>query len=57
MKINQIDSNIKCDSVLCFESASYQLITDSYKGNQYLCKNCFNKYKNLFKDIKKQNEK
>lgn len=57
MKINQIDSNIKCDSVLCFEPACYELIVDSFKGNQYLCKTCFNKYKNLFKETKKSNEK
>lgn len=57
MRINHIDSNIKCDSVLCFEPACHEIITDSYKGNQYLCKHCYNKYKNLFKENKKQNEK
>jgi len=57
MRINHIDSNIKCDSVLCFEPACHEIVTDSYKGNQYLCKHCYNKYKNLFKENKKQNEK
>ena len=56
MKIIQITENIKCDSVLCFNNAAYKLITNSYKGNQFLCENCFEKYKKLFKEFKKSNE-
>jgi len=57
MKINKINSNIKCDSVLCFAPATQELITNSFKGNQYLCDHCFKEYQKLFKDNKKNNEK
>ena len=57
MKITKINSNIKCDSVLCFNSAIYEINADSFKGNQYLCSACFKRYQNLFKEIKKLNEK
>ena len=56
MKIRIINENIKCDSVLCFQNALYEIITDSYKGNQYLCKTCYKKYQKLFKESKKVNE-
>ena len=56
MKIRIINENIKCDSILCFQNANFELITDSYKGNQYLCQSCYKKYQKLFKDIKKNNE-
>ena len=56
MKIKQINENIKCDTILCFQNANYEILTDSYKGNQYLCLNCYKKYQKLFKDIKKNNE-
>lgn len=56
MKIQQINDNIKCDSVLCFQNAQYLILTDSYKGNQYLCLDCYKKYQKLFKENKKINE-
>lgn len=56
MKINKIFDNIKCDSVLCFNNANYEILTESYKGNQYLCETCYKKYQKLFKDVKKENE-
>ena len=56
MKIKQISDNIKCDSVLCFQNACYEILTNSYKGNQYLCKTCYKNYQKLFKDTKKTNE-
>lgn len=55
MTINKIFKNIKCDSVLCFKTACYELITDSYKGNQYLCDSCYKKYQKLFKETKTTN--
>lgn len=57
MKINAIKENIKCDSILCFNTSSFEIQTNSYKGNQYLCENCFKKYQKLFKEQKKNNEK
>lgn len=56
MKINKINKNLKCDSVLCFNNANFEILADSYKGNQYLCNDCFKKYQKLFKDTKKENE-
>lgn len=48
-----IDKNIKCDTVLCNNTANIMIETDSYKGNSFLCKSCFNNFKSLFKkDIK-----
>ena len=57
MKINKITETIKCDSILCFNNASFEIQTNSYKGNQYLCLNCFKKYQKLFKENNKLNEK
>ena len=56
MKIKLVKDNIKCDSVLCFQSAVYELITDSFKGNQYLCQDCYKKFQKLFKESKKNND-
>lgn len=56
MKINKISKNIKCDTVLCFSDASFEILADSYKGNQYLCENCYKNYQKLFKEFKKENE-
>lgn len=56
MKINRINENIKCDSVLCFNSSNFEIVTNSYKGNQYLCNNCYKKYQKLFKETLKNNE-
>ena len=56
MKINRVVETIKCDSVLCFCNASFEIQTNSYKGNQYLCENCYKKYIKLFKEHKKSNE-
>lgn len=56
MKINRITMNLKCDSVLCFNNAKYELVTESFKGNQYLCENCYKKYQKLFKDFKNENK-
>lgn len=57
MKICKVNENIKCDSILCFQNASFVITTNSYKGNQYLCNNCFKKYQKLFKEQKKLDEK
>ena len=57
MKINKIQENIKCDSILCFNNANFEISTNSYKGNQYLCNSCYLKYKKLFKELKQNNEK
>ena len=56
MKINRLVENIKCDSVLCFNNASFELLTNSFKGNQYLCNTCYKKYQKLFKEQTKINE-
>ena len=57
MKISQVNESIKCDSILCFKNATFVIEANSYKGNQYLCKDCFKKYQKLFKEQKKSDEK
>lgn len=57
MIINKINSGIKCDSVLCFNNATFEIVTNSFKGNQYLCNKCYKDYQKLFKDFKKTDEK
>lgn len=57
MKISQVNESIKCDSVLCFKTATFVIEANSYKGNQYLCNDCFKKYQKLFKEQKKSDEK
>ena len=56
MKINKLTEIIKCDSILCFNNATFEILTNSYKGNQYLCINCYKNYQKLFKEQKKTNE-
>lgn len=56
MKINKINKNLKCETVLCFNNASFEILADSYKGNQYLCEKCYKQYQKLFKEKKKENE-
>ena len=56
MKINKLADKLKCDSILCFNNASFEIETNSYKGNQYLCLNCYKKYQKLFKEHKKTDE-
>ena len=43
MKIKKINENIKCDSILCFNNDKYEILTNSYKGNEYwkIMKNIF----------------
>lgn len=42
---------------MCFKTACYEILTDSYKGNQYLCENCYKNYQKLFKETKKTDER
>ena len=57
MKITKINTPIKCDSILCYQNATIEIAANSYKGNQYLCDNCFENYKNLFKQVRQTSEK
>ena len=56
MTIKKIYENLKCDSILCFNSACFEISANSFKGNQYLCENCYKQYQKLFKESKKNNE-
>ena len=42
MKIKTIYENIKCDIILCFQNAKYEILTDKYeiykKSNGPFCK-------------------
>lgn len=56
MRIARIYKNLKCDTVLCFNNAEYELNLGSYKGNSYMCLKCFKKLITLFKRINKNEE-
>ncbi|MBQ8425334.1 MAG: hypothetical protein IJX17_04875 [Clostridia bacterium] len=56
MKITNVYNKIKCDVVLCNDDAKFEFITNSYKGNSYLCENCFNAMKNTIKKVATKNE-
>ena len=56
MNINKLYRIVKCDIVLCNKNAEYEIITNSYHGNTFLCGECFKKIQNLFKGIKLKNE-
>lgn len=49
MTISRISKLIKCDTVLCNENACYEIVSNSYKGNIYLCEDCFKTLQNTFK--------
>ena len=51
MKISKISKAIKCDTILCNKEADFELELESYKGNYYLCENCFKNLRKLFKRI------
>lgn len=49
MTISRISKLIKCDTVLCNQNANYEIVSNSYKGNIYLCEDCFKTLQNTFK--------
>jgi hypothetical protein len=56
MKLTTINKNIKCDTVLCNENASFELVSNSYKGNAYLCDKCMFLMQNILKKVSLKNE-
>lgn len=57
MKILKTTKLLKCDTVGCNTNSQYELILGSYKGNIYLCKNCYTELKNLFTKEQKNETK
>ena len=57
MNITKIKNYIKCDSILCNKVAEYKICTNSYKGDSYMCINCFTDFQKLFKRTASNNEK
>lgn len=57
MNITRIKNYIKCDSVLCNKIAIYKISANSYKGDYYMCSECFNEFQKLFKRTPSNNEK
>lgn len=49
MRISKILRDTKCDTVLCNKDAKFELETGSYKGNYFLCDDCFKSMQKLFK--------
>lgn len=56
MKITKINKIIKCDTILCNKNASYQISTNSFKGDYFICENCYSEYQKLFKRINLKDE-
>lgn len=49
MKLTKINKPIKCDTVMCNKTSLYEIISNSYKGNMYLCETCFTNFQKLFR--------
>ena len=56
MKLTMINANIKCDTVMCNKTSTYRLSTESYKGDTFLCEECYLKLQKLFKRTSLKNE-
>ena len=57
MKITRKLMKIRCDSVMCGEMAGYEIESESYKGNIYLCDKCFANLQTNIKKVNIKNEK
>lgn len=57
MNITKIKDYIKCDSILCNKTANYKISANSYKGDFYICIECFNEFQKLLKRTNSNNEK
>lgn len=53
MKIEQIQKKLVCDTISCWQTSAYKITTNSYKGNMYLCENCYKQLSKLFKGNKR----
>ena len=56
MKILKVNKGIKCDTVLCNQDSDYKIESQSYKGEIYLCDNCFKSLQKLFKKVQVKDE-
>lgn len=54
MFIQESLKNIRCDTISCHKLAQYNICTSSYKGNIYMCDDCFNKLHSAIQSIKKE---
>lgn len=41
---------------MCNKIASYKLSTESYKGDSFLCEECYSRFQKLFKRTNLKNE-
>ena len=57
MKITRKLMKIRCDSVMCGEMAVYEIESESYKCNIYLCYKCFANLQTNIKKVNIKNEK
>lgn len=56
MKLIRINKIIKCDTVLCHKNAIFKICTNSYKGDIFLCENCFKTLQSILKRTIIKNE-
>ena len=56
MILQKIYKQIKCDTVMCHKNSSYQITTNSYKGDMFLCTDCFTNLQKVLKRTTTKNE-
>lgn len=56
MKISSPNFSTKCDTVMCNNNAKYKLITNSFKGDSYLCEKCLKELYTTLKRLGLKNE-
>ena len=57
MKITRKEMKIRCDSLMCDAMAGFIIESESYKGNIYLCEECFKSLQTNIKKVNIKNEK
>lgn len=57
MNLSKTNKIIKCDTVLCHKNSTYILSLNSYKGDIFLCEECMQNLKNIFKKDSVKNGK
>ena len=57
MQIEHCLKNIRCDTANCHEFASFNINTNGYKKNIYLCEKCFTTLYSEMQKIKRKPKK
>ena len=57
MQIEESQKNVRCDSANCHNFATFNINTNGYKQNIYICEECFQKLFDSIQKIKKIQKK